>query len=60
VICHADGALSAPDRANLGALRDALGARVIGEIPPLANGADPPPDTIDVRALLARIPHHVA
>lgn len=55
VISHADGALSPPDRANLGALRGALGARLIGEIPPLAAGADPPLDAIDVGALLARI-----
>jgi len=41
VISHPEGALSAPDRANLGALRDALGERVIGEIPPLAAGAEP-------------------
>jgi dethiobiotin synthase len=54
VISHADGALSPPDRANLGALRGALGARVIGEIPPLAAGAEPPLDAIDVGALLPR------
>jgi len=54
VISHADGALSPPDRANLGALRGALGARVIGEIPPLEAGAEPPLDAIDVGALLAR------
>jgi dethiobiotin synthetase len=52
VISHADGALSAPDRANLGALHDALGARVIGEIPPLADGEDPALDAVDVGALL--------
>jgi dethiobiotin synthetase len=53
VISHADGELSPADRANLGALHDALGTRVIGEIPPLAPGADPPPDALDVDRLLA-------
>jgi len=55
VICHADGELSDADRANLGALHDALGTRVIGEIPPLAPGADPPPGALDVDRLLAGI-----
>jgi dethiobiotin synthetase len=53
VISHADGALSPADHANLGALYDALGARVMGEIPPLEAGADPPKDAIDVDRLLA-------
>jgi len=48
VISHAGGALSDADAANLGALRDALGPRLIGEIPPLAPGASPPPDAIDL------------
>jgi dethiobiotin synthetase len=52
VISHVDGELSRADRANLGALRDALGPRIIGEIPPLAAGEDPPPDAVDVGALL--------
>jgi len=56
VISHSDGALSAPDRANLEALRQALGARVIGEIPPLDPGADPSQDAIDVGPLLAFTP----
>jgi dethiobiotin synthetase len=53
VISHSDGPLSDPDRANLGALRGALGERVIGEIPPLAAGEDPPLDAVDVGPLLA-------
>jgi dethiobiotin synthetase len=52
VISHVDGELSRADRANLGALRDALGPRIIGEIPPLAAGEDPPPGAVDVGALL--------
>jgi dethiobiotin synthetase len=53
VISHPDGALSPPDEANLGALRDALGSRLMGEIPPLAAGAHPPLDAIDVARLVA-------
>jgi dethiobiotin synthetase len=53
VISHADGALSPADRANLAALREALGRRLIGEIPPLAPGALPAADAIDIDALLA-------
>ncbi len=41
VISHAGGRLSAPDAANLEALRDALGPRLGGEVPPLAPGALP-------------------
>ena len=36
VISHADGELSSADSANLVALRDALGPRLLGEVPPLA------------------------
>ena len=53
VISHADGPLSAADAANLGALRDALGSARVGEIPPLAEGEEPAPDSIDLDALLA-------
>jgi dethiobiotin synthetase len=60
VISHADGALAAADRANLGALREALGARVIGEIPPLAPGAESPLDAVDVGPLLAFDPRRRA
>jgi dethiobiotin synthetase len=54
VISHTDGEVSPADRANLGALRDELGSRVLGEIPPLAVGADPPLDAVDVSVLLAQ------
>lgn len=57
VISHADGPLSAPDRANLTALRTALGEKLIGEIQPLAPGAALPLDAIDVRPLLAQTTH---
>lgn len=54
VISHSGGALSEADAANLQALRDALGASLVGEIPPLP-GAGPPDDSwIDLDTLLAR------
>ena len=52
VISHVDGELSAADRANLDHLREALGERMIGEIPPLAAGVDAPLDAIDVDRVL--------
>ncbi len=46
IISHADGVLTAADEANLGALRELLGDRLLGEIPPradaFATGADVP------------------
>ncbi len=53
VISHATGPLSDADAHNLQALRDALGERLRGEVPPLAPGAEPAPDAIDLDALLA-------
>lgn len=52
VISHAGGPLSGADAANLEALRRALDAALLGEIPPLAPGQHPPSDAIDVDALL--------
>lgn len=52
VISHADGELSVPDRANLSALRSALGGMLIGEIPPLESGAPIPIGAIDLGPLL--------
>lgn len=54
VISHGDGVLSAADAKNLAWLRNELGALIIGEIPPLAPGAPPAADAVDVEALLAR------
>jgi len=58
VISHADGALSDADAANLAALREALGERLLGEIPPLAarDGTldDAADGAIDLETLLAR------
>lgn len=52
VISHAEPELSAADAANLGALRAALGARLIGEVPPLASGEAPAADFLDFDAVL--------
>jgi dethiobiotin synthetase len=52
VISHVDGELSPADEANLGHLREALGERLIGEIPPLAAGTDAQPNSIDLDRLL--------
>jgi dethiobiotin synthetase len=41
VVSHADGVLSPADAANLEALRQHLGARLVAEIPPLAPGELP-------------------
>jgi dethiobiotin synthetase len=43
VISHSAGVLSDADAHNLQALRDALGTKLAGEIPPLAPGAEPAP-----------------
>jgi len=55
VVSHTDPAPSAADVANLGALRDALGDRLIGEVPALAAPGDAPPwRSIDLDAVLGR------
>lgn len=54
VISHADGPLSRADAKNLAWLRRELGALVVGEVPPLALGALPAPDAIDVETLFGR------
>jgi dethiobiotin synthetase len=53
VISHASGPLSPADAANLEALREALGALLRGEVPPLSPGALAPPGAIDLDALLS-------
>lgn len=52
VISHGAQALSAADCENLRELRRALGAALVGEIPPLAPGGTPDPAAIDLDALL--------
>jgi dethiobiotin synthetase len=54
VVNHADGPLSLADSANLAALREWLGDRLAGEIPPLAPGALPTDEAIGVEALIRR------
>ncbi len=48
VVSHSDGELTAADASNLGDLRRQLGSRLVGEIPPLAEGASPPASSIDL------------
>jgi len=55
VVSHADGPLSDADRRNLGCLRDELGTRLLGEVPPLAPGARPAADAIRVERLSQRL-----
>jgi dethiobiotin synthetase len=54
VISHCGGPLSEADQANLQALRDALGPRLAGEIPPLGEGELPADQSLDLDALLER------
>jgi dethiobiotin synthetase len=54
VISHGAGAPSAADAANLAELRAALGAGLVGEIPPLAPAAVPAPELLDLDTLLGR------
>jgi hypothetical protein len=53
VISHGAARLSDADAANLGALREALGPRLVGEVPPLAADSPPPEDALDLDALLS-------
>ena len=54
VISHSGGQLSDADQANLEALRDGLGPRLVGEVPPLRDGELPGEKHIDLDALLER------
>ncbi len=51
VLSHAGGPLSDADAANLEELRTALGKRLVGEVPPLAPGAAPAADALDLDLL---------
>lgn len=55
VISHGDGALSAADEQNLASLRERLGARLVGEVPPLAAGATAAPETAGLEAVLRAV-----
>jgi dethiobiotin synthetase len=54
VASHGTGALSAADAANWAHLAARLGSELVGEIPPLAVGAEPPDGCIDLETVLAR------
>lgn len=51
VVSHATGPLGEADAANFEHLRDLLGDRLIGEVPPLAAGERPAADCINVDRL---------
>jgi dethiobiotin synthetase len=51
VISHADGRLSDADEANCAELRRQLGALRVGEVPPLAPGANASSSHLDIDAL---------
>jgi dethiobiotin synthetase len=55
VISHAGARLSAADACNLLALKEILGDRLIGEIPPLAAGEAAPAGAIDIDTLTRRL-----
>jgi len=55
VLSHADGPTSPADAANLRALREDPGVRLLGEIPPLAPGALPPDDALDLAGLATEV-----
>jgi dethiobiotin synthetase len=55
VISHSSGALTSADAANLGALRQALGETLVGEIPPLREAEAAPADVVDLDSILRRI-----
>lgn len=55
VASHATGPLSEADQANFAHLREQLGDRLVGEIPPLAPGQDPEPTSLRVDVVLDRL-----
>ena len=55
VLSNASGPLSEADAANLSHLRAHLGSRLLGEIPPLPPGENPPDDCLDLEPLVTRL-----
>ena len=55
VISHATGELSRADRLNLDALREHLGERLIGEVPPLRSGEEASSQHFRLEPLLAQL-----
>ena len=58
VISHSGGLLSEADRANLDNLRNFLGPRLIGEIPPLESPAEATASDLDLDALMTQLVTH--
>lgn len=54
VISHGPREISSADAANLEALREDLGDRLLGEIPPIAPGTSPPREAFRLDAILER------
>ena len=54
VLSHTSGRLSDDDEANCSYLRERLGNRLIGEIPPLTANARPASDCIEIDKLIGR------
>lgn len=54
IVSHPEGSLSPADAANLEALTGALGEELLGVLPPLAPGAEPPPNWANLDGLLER------
>lgn len=57
VVSYSNGELTPADTANFGDLRRRLGDRLIGEIPPLPQGAEAEPGLIDLDRLHAAMTH---
>ena len=55
IISHADGPISAADACNLLALKEFLGNRLLGEVPPLGPAEAPAADAIDFDAVTQRL-----
>lgn len=55
VVSHADGTLSPADAENLTLLRERLGARLVGELPPIRPGESATPEDAGLAAVVARL-----
>ena len=55
VISHSAGRISTADASNLEFLRQRLGGKLVGEIPPLDPGELPPPGALKLEALIAAL-----
>lgn len=52
VMSHSDGPLSPADALNLASLRERLGTLLVGEVPPLAAGGAPSPESVGLAAIV--------